>query len=281
MTPAARRLLGQTLFYLLIGIIFVYLMFPFYWATITALKTDAELVATPATFWPREISFHNFRAAATNPRILSGLRNSLIVAGGATLLSLAIGTFAAYALARLRFRGRTPTKYVILAMTMFPGIAILTGLYAIQREIPIPTSLKLILTYQVFGLPFIVWVLTSFFRSVPSELMQAARVDGATYLQTLWHVLLPISVPALVTTGLLSFISGWNEYLFALTYTAIEPDAQTVSVAVANLSGIIRMQIPAGLIMAAAVLISLPLVILVLIFQDRIVAGLTAGAVKG
>ncbi len=280
-THRLRTIVGKVGFALLIVVIFVYLMFPFYWATISALKTDAELVATPGSLWPREVSLHNFRAVLTNERILVGLRNSVIVAGGATLLSLVIAVFAAYAIARLRFRGRVAMLYLVLSMTMFPGIAILSGLYEIQRVVALPTLLKLILTYQVFGLPFNLWVLTTFFRAVPDELTQAARIDGASHVQALWHVMLPVSGPALVTTGLLSFIGGWNEYLFALTYTAIEPDAQTVSVAVANLSGIVRMQIPAGLMMAAAIVISVPLVLLVLVFQDRIVDGLTAGAVKG
>ena len=280
-TRRIQKAIGQVLFYLLIIVIFIYLMFPFYWALISSLKVESELIRTPATFWPEIISLQNYQAVMSNPRFLRGLLNSLIVASSATLISLMIGSFAGFALGKMRFRGSSPTLYGILAMTMFPQVAVLAGLYAVIRFLALPITLSLILSYLIFTVPFTVWVLTAFFKGLPNSLLQAAQVDGATFMQTFWHVLLPLTAPALVTTGLLAFINAWNEYLFALTFTATQPNNQTVPVAIANLSGQFAMQEPVGEIMAGALVVTVPLVALVLIFQGRIVEGLTAGAVKG
>jgi trehalose/maltose transport system permease protein len=197
------------------------------------------------------------------------------------LLALAIGSFAAFALGKLRFRGRTPSLYLVLAMTMFPQVAVLSGLYAMIVATGASAIPSMIVTYMLFTLPFTVWVLTSFFEGLPVEIMQAAQVDGAGAFQTFAQILLPLTAPALVTTGLLAFIAAWNEYLFALTFTSIEPEARTIPVVIALFTGEIARQQPFGEIMAAGILASIPLVILVLIFQQRIVSGLTAGAVKG
>ncbi len=281
MNRATRRVVGRVFFYLLIAIIFVYLMFPFYWALVSALKTQAELIQTPATLWPTNPVLTNFRAVLSNDRFLRALVNSTIVAGSVTLLSLVVGSFAGYALGKMRFRGKGPSLYVILAMTMFPQIAVLAGLYAVIRVLGMPAIPSMILSYLLFTLPFTVWVLTAFFRDLPDSLLQAAQVDGATLFQSFRLVLLPLAAPAMVTTGLLAFIQAWNEYLFALTFTVIDPPSRTVPVAIALFTGEIARQEPFGEIMAAAVIVTIPLVALVLIFQQRIVAGLTAGAVKG
>lgn len=281
MSRAGRRTVGRIFFYLLIGVIFVYLMFPFYWAIVSALKTQAELIRTPATLWPDNPVLTNFRAVLSNDRFIRALLNSTIVAGSVTLLSLVVGSFAGYALGKMRFRGKQPALYVILAMTMFPQIAVLAGLYAVIRVLGMPAIPSMILSYMLFTLPFTVWVLTSFFRGLPDSLLQAAQVDGATLFQSFRLVMLPLAAPAMVTTGLLAFIQAWNEYLFALTFTIIDPASRTVPVAIALFTGEIARQEPFGEIMAASVLVTIPLVALVLIFQQRIVAGLTAGAVKG
>lgn len=281
MTRSNRNVFSRVAFWLLIVVIFVYLMFPFYWALVSALKTQSELIQTPATLWPSNPVLTNFRAVLSNDRFLRALLNSTIVASAVTLLSLVVGSFAGYALGKMRFRGKTPSLYVILAMTMFPQIAVLAGLYAVIRVLGLPAIPSMILSYMLFTLPFTVWVLTSFFRGLPDSLLQAAQVDGATLFQSFRLVLLPLTAPALVTTGLLAFIQAWNEYLFALTFTVIDEKARTVPVAIALFTGEIARQEPFGEIMAAAVLVTIPLVALVLIFQQRIVAGLTAGAVKG
>jgi len=281
MSRAQSRVVGQIFFWILVLIIFVYLLFPFYWALISALKTQRELIQTPATFWPENLTFINFRAVLSNDRFLRALLNSTIVSFSVTALSLIVGSFAGYALGKMRFRGKTPSLYVILAMTMFPQIAVLAGLYAVIRLLHMPAIPSMILSYMIFTLPFTVWVLTSFFRGLPLSLLQAAQVDGATMMQSFRLVLLPLTAPALVTTGLLAFIQAWNEYLFALTFTVIDEKARTVPVAIALFTGQIARQEPFGEIMAGAVIVTIPLVVLVLVFQQRIVAGLTAGAVKG
>jgi trehalose/maltose transport system permease protein len=288
MSKKTRERLGRIVFWVVIIVIAFYLLFPFYWAINSSLKSEAQLQMTPGTYVPRdpdtgdvEIFFTNYRAVFQNERFTRGLVNSLIVATSTTVLSLAIGSFAAFALGKLRFRGKTPSLYLILSMTMFPQVAVLTGLYAVIRALEIPAIPSMILSYLLFTLPFTAWVMTSFFEGLPIELMQSAQVDGATPFQTFYMILLPLTAPALVTTGLLAFINAWNEYLFALTFTTIQPDARTVPVVIALFTGEISFQEPFGEIMAAAIVVTIPLLILVLIFQQRIVAGLTAGAVKG
>jgi len=270
-------------FWLIIFGIAVFLLFPFYWAINSSLKTEPQLRMTPGTFIPRDpdtngisISFQNYRAV-----FLRSLLNSAIVATIVTFLALVIGSFAGFALGKLRFRGRTPSMYVILAMTMFPQVAVLSGLYSLINTLGLSARPSMILTYMLFTLPFTVWVLTAFFQALPDELLQSAQVDGATPFQAFRLILFPLTAPALVTTGLLAFIGAVNEYLFALTFTTIEPNARTVPVAISLFSGQIARQEPFGEIMAAAVIVTVPLIIMVLIFQKRIIGGLTAGAVKG
>jgi trehalose/maltose transport system permease protein len=281
-------IIGRVLFWLMIGLIALYLLFPFYWAINSSLKNENQLQMTPATFIPRApqtlevaITLQNYASVFQNENFLRGLWQSTIVAVSTTVLSLVVGAFAAFALGKLRFRGRTPSLYLILSMTMFPQVAVLTGLYAVIRTLNLPATPSMILSYLLFTLPFTTWVMTAFFRGLPLDLLQAAQVDGATPFQTFYMVLLPLTLPALVTTGLLAFINAWNEYLFALTFTTIEPNARTVPVVIALFTGQISRQEPFGEIMAAAVVVTIPLLILVLIFQQKIVDGLTAGAVKG
>ena len=288
MSKETRKRLGRLGFWILYALIVVWMLFPFYWAVNSSLKNEAQLQMTPATFVPRDpqtndlaVTLQNYAAVFRNESFLRGLVNSVIVAVSVTALALAIGAFAAFALGKLRFRGKTPSLYLILAMTMFPQVAVLSGLYALITFLGISAIPSMIVTYMLFTLPFTVWVLTSFFRGLPLEIMQSAQVDGATPFQTFYMILLPLTMPALVTTGLLAFIAAWNEYLFALTFTSIEPQARTVPVAIALFTGEIARQEPFGEIMAAGIVVSIPLVILVLIFQQRIISGLTAGAVKG
>ena len=277
-----QKIIGRGLFWIVVLVILVYTLFPFVWSILVSLKTEDERIQTPTTYLPQNLTFQNYITVLSDGRFLRGLVNSTVVAGGVVLLSLAIGSFAAYALGRLKFRGRRLTMYTILAMTLFPQISVLSGLFAVVRDINAYGSItSLLLSYLIFTLPFTAWVLVAFFRALPVELEQAALVDGATPFQTFYMILLPLTAPALVTTGLLAFIAAWNEYLYALTFTLTVPQAQTVTVAIALFSGIIARQEPFGEILAAAIIVTLPLLVLVLIFQRRIVEGLTAGAVKG
>jgi trehalose/maltose transport system permease protein len=273
--------LGRIGFYLIILLIIVFTLFPFYWALNSSFKGEQELFEA-ASYLPRNFTTINYESAFSNQGFLRALFNSAWVSGATVLLSLVVGAFAAYALGRLPFRGRTAMMYIVLAMTLFPQISILSGLFTVVRDVGVYGSpLSLILTYPIFTLPFTVWVLTSFFKGLPGEIEQAALVDGASGFQTFYMIMLPLTAPALVTTGLLAFIGAWNEYLYALTFTLTTPASQTVPVAIAQFSGTIARQEPIAEVMAAAMVVTIPLIGLVMIFQKRIVAGLTAGAVKG
>lgn len=276
-----RYWVGRFGFWILIIVILLYTLFPFYWAINSSFKGENEMFGS-ATYFPQNPTSANYEAALGNRQFVVSLGNSALVASLTTLLALMVGSFAAYALGRLRFRGRLMMLYAVLAMTMFPQISILSGLFAIVRDLgTFGTLSSLIITYPLITLPFTVWTLTSFFRGLPAEMEQAALVDGATPFQTFYKILLPLTAPALVTTGLLAFIAAWNEYLFALTFTFINPDARTVPVAMALFGGAVARQEPITVVMAAAVIVTIPLIVLVLVFQRRIVEGLTAGAVKG
>ncbi|MBI1293485.1 ABC transporter permease subunit [bacterium] len=276
-----RRILRDILFWVIVLLIAIYTLFPFYWAIISSITPPNQLFSTPVRYFPEMPTLSTYQSVLTNDIFVLALRNSAFVALTTVLLSLAFGAFGAYALGRLRFRGRTLVLYTILSMTMFPAIAILGSLFTMVRALDIyNTPWALILTYMTFSLPFTVWVLSNFFKSLPAELEQAAYVDGATPLQTFYLILLPLTAPGLVTTGLLTFISAWNEFLYALTFT-LTPTQRTVPVAIALFTGDQAFEIPWGDIMAAAVVVTVPLVILVLVFQQRLVEGLTAGAVKG
>ena len=280
-TAQIRKFAQRGMFYVGVIAIAIYALFPFYWALNTSFKSENEMFQR-ATYLPQQPTLKNYEYVFRDGTFFRALRNSAFVAGTTAVLALVVGSFAAYALGRLHFRGRTIILYLVLTMTMFPMISILSGLYSIVKETgTFGTPFALVMTYPVFTLPFTVWVLTSFFRGLPEEVEQAAVVDGATAFQTFRLILLPLTAPALVTTGLLAFVSSWNEYLFALNFTVTAPAAQTVPVAIAQFTGIDSQQEPIAEIMAAAMVVTIPLVVLVLIFQKRIVAGLTAGAVKG
>jgi trehalose/maltose transport system permease protein len=283
MTPARANYFSRGLFYVLLLAIAVYLLFPFYWAIRSSLTPGAELFTTPIQYWPTNPTLAHYQQVLSDPTFVLSLVNSAIVAGAVTLLSLVIGVVGSYAIGRFRFQGRLPVMYLILAMTMFPGIAILGALFARVTQFGLYNTLfALIITYLIFTLPFTVWVLQSFFEQMPKELEEAAYVDGCTPFQTLYMIMLPLVAPGLVTTGLLAFIAAWNEFLFALSFIQT-PDKYTVTRALFSFSTSTAggFEIPWGPIMAATVVVTVPLIVLTLIFQRRILAGLTAGAVKG
>jgi trehalose/maltose transport system permease protein len=270
-------------FWLLIAAIFVYALFPFYWAVRSAFTPEAQLFDTPISYWPSDPTLQNFKDVLSSSFFRTALLNSTIVAGTVTLISLFIGSLAAYALGRFRFRGRGPVMYLMLSMTIFPQIAILGALYTMINKFGLFNSLwALIFSDLILTLPFTVWVLTSFMAALPKDLEEAAYVDGATPLQVFYKVLLPLIAPGLVTTGLLAFITAWNEYLYALSFTQT-PDKWTVTVAIVSFTSGKgnTFEQPWGQIMAATVVVTIPLIVLTLILQRRILAGLTAGAVKG
>ncbi|MBZ9776741.1 carbohydrate ABC transporter permease [Mesorhizobium sp. CO1-1-8] len=269
----------RTAFYLLVAAIVFVAVFPFYYAIVTSLKSGTDLFR--ADLWPTTIRLANYRNVLTEGSFVRNLLNSLFVSGAVVALSLLLGVTSAYALARIRFRGRSALLFIILSVSMFPQVALLAGLFELVRMFGLYNSLfALIFSYMIFTLPFTVWVLTTFVRDLPVEVEEAAILDGATPWIIITRVFLPLMWPALATTGLLAFIGAWNEFLFALTFTSNNAQ-RTVPVAIALLSGNSQFEIPWGNIMAASVIVTVPLVVLVLIFQRKIVSGLTAGGVKG
>lgn len=277
MRPVAA--IRAALFYLFVALIVFESAFPFYYAIIASLQTGTEIFQ--AHLWPRAPSLANYVAMFTQGAFPRNLANSLLAATSVTLIATALALGAAYALSRIRFRGRGLLLMTILAVSMFPQIAVLAGLFELVRLAHLfNTILALIFSYMIFTLPFAVWVLTAFMRDLPVEIEEAAIVDGASPWVIITRIFLPLMRPALAATGLLAFIAAWNEFLFALTFT-ISDTTRTVPVAIALLSGASEHEIPWGPIMAASVIVTAPLIALVLVFQRRIVAGLTAGAVKG
>jgi ABC-type sugar transport system, permease component len=261
-----------------LAVLVLLIAFPLYWAIVASFTPEATLFREPS-LWPRTIILDHYRALFTTRHFWVPIRNSIVVAGSTTIFCVVVGSLAAYALARLRFRGKALILGFILAVSMFPQISIVSPLYLMLRALGlINTYPGLILPYLTFAMPLTVWLLVGYFRQLPPDLEEAALVDGASRWQSFVKVLLPLSVPGVATTAILTFIYSWNEFLFALSFT-VGPDRQTVPVAIALFRG--QYQVPWGEILAAAVVATVPVAATVLIFQRRIVQGLTAGAVKG
>lgn len=266
-------------FWLLIVAIAIFAIFPFYYAILSSFRSGPALFST--AIWPDAFDLRNYVSVFRDQPFERNILNSVVVSVSVVALSLFLGTTAAYALGRVAFRGRGLLLLTILSVSMFPQVAVLSGMFELVRALGIYNSLwALILSNMILTLPFTVWVLTTFMRELPRELEEAAYVDGATPWVVVRRIFLPLMWPAMVTTGLLAFIAAWNEFLFALTFT-LSLEQRTVPVAIALLSGATQFELPWGNIMAASVIVTLPVVVLVLIFQRRIVSGLTAGAVKG
>jgi len=271
----------QIVFWTVVSIILFYVLFPFYWAVKTSLTPAGDMARTALDWFPDHPVLSNYVEVFKAQPFGRNLLNSLMVSVGTVLVSLLLSAPAAYAFGKFRFRGKLPLMYVILAVSVFPQIAVLPGLYTVVKWFHLyNTWAALILSYLIFTLPFTVWTLTTFVREITSELEEAAAIDGASPLVTLFRVMLPVMKPALVTTGLLAFINAWNEFLFALTFTS-DNTARTVPVAIGMFTGASEHESPFPLLMAASVLVTVPLIALVFIFQRKIVSGLTAGAVKG
>jgi trehalose/maltose transport system permease protein len=274
-----KTVILRVLFYLLVVAIIVFNLFPFVWALLSSFRPSSELFSTKLL--PTQLTLAHFQAVFKDARFVAGLINSVIVAGCTVLIALGLGSLCAYALGRLPFRFKGPVLYLVLTMTMFPTIAVLSGLFVMLKTLSLfNTRQGLIVTYLIFTMPFTIWVMTQYFRSLPKELEEAAYVDGASPLKVFWDILLPLTLPGLVSTGLLAFIAAWNEFLFALTFTVTDT-MKTVPVVISQFSGSSSFEQPWGSIMAGSMVVTIPLVILVMIFQYRIVEGLTAGAVKG
>jgi multiple sugar transport system permease protein len=262
-----------------VAFIVIYCLAPFYWMIASSLKANPLL---DQALYPKSPTLVNYREVFSSQNNFQyALRNSVIIAGSTTIVALFIGVFASYALARLQFRGKKLVLGAVLATAMFPLIALLTPLFQLFTDLRlIDTYPPMIVTDISFSLPLAIYVLTSFFSEMPWELEMAAKVDGATPGQAFRKVIIPLAAPGVFTSAIIVFIAAWNEFLIAYTMTQTLR-AQPVTVAIAKFTGVSKFEQPFGTIMAAGVLVTIPLVILVLFFQRRIVAGLTAGGVKG
>ena len=266
-------------YYLLLPLVLAFSLYPFAYAIATSFKQGSALFSSD--FWPKSWSAANYVAVFAEQPFGENLLNSVLVAGGVVLLSLTVSLLAVYALGRVQFRGRGVLMMTILGVSMFPQVAILSGLFELISWLGLYDSLwALVLSDLIFTLPFTVWVLVTFMRELPRELEEAALMDGAGVLTVIFRIFLPLLWPAVAATSLLAFIAAWNEFLFALTFT-LSGEQRTVPVAIALISGASSYELPWGNIMAASVIVTVPLIVLVLIFQRQIVSGLTAGAVKG
>jgi ABC-type glycerol-3-phosphate transport system permease component len=261
-----------------LGLLVAFALFPFLWAVLASLRPEAELFRAPSLL-PERLVLDHYAALFAERELWVPIRNSLVVAGTTTLLCVSLGALAAYALTRLDLPGKGPLLALILAVSTFPQISIVSPLFLLLRALRlIDTWPGLVLPYLTFAMPLTVWLLASYFRQIPRDLEEAARVDGASRWQVLTRVVLPLAAPGLATTAILTFLYCWNEFLFALSFT-LGPDRHTVPVAIALFRG--QYQVPWGQVLAAAVAATAPVAAIVLLFQRRIVQGLTAGAIKG
>jgi multiple sugar transport system permease protein len=254
---------------------------PVLWQLLTSIKVNEDISAVPNVYFPSRYTLDHYLDLFRRRPFLSYMLNSALVSITSTLLCLSIGSPAAYALARLRLKGERVMMAIVLIVTLFPYILLFLGLLEIVQALGLANNyLALIIPYTAINLPLTILVMRSFFQQLPKDLEDAAKVDGYGTIQMLWQIVLPMTVPALVTTGILAFIFAWNEFIFALTFMTRE-DMKTIPVAAAQLGGASVFEIPYGPIAAATILGTLPLILLVLFFQRKIVQGLTSGAVKG
>jgi multiple sugar transport system permease protein len=253
--------------------------FPAVWILFTSLKAETELVQKPITWWPENPMLDNYVRAFTDQPLLHYMKNSVIVATGATVLSLLVAAFAAYAIARLNLKRRELILTCIVASSMFPLVTLLVPIFETMRAFGwLNTYMALILPYVVLNLPVCTLVLVSFFQSIPRDLENAAMIDGCTRLGALWHVVVPLAAPGVFTAGILAFVNAWDEFLLALSLNS-SPGARTLPVGITLYQG--EFTFPWPIISAALIVAIVPVAILIAIFQERVVGGLTQGGLKG
>jgi len=263
------------------ALILVWALFPLLWMVSLSFKDPNTFRSSTPTFFPKDWVWTNYDTVFSDTLFTSALRNSVGIAIIATLLSVVVAMFAAYAIARLEFPGKRVLLSMALAIAMFPQAALVGPLFNMWRNLGIyDTWIGLIIPYLTFALPLSIWTMSAFFRQIPWEMEQAAQVDGATAWQAFRKVIVPLAAPGVFTTAILTFFFCWNEFLLAISLTSTDR-ARTVPAALSFFTGASQFQSPITAIMAASVVVTIPVVILVLVFQRRIVAGLTAGAVKG
>ena len=269
-----RRLLGTELPVLLVV---AFALGPYLWMILTSLKSDADIAAFPVRYMPTSVTLEHYRTLLARTTFGGNLANSFIVAVGACVLGLAVSIPAAYAFSRFRFAGRRFLMTQFLVINMFPVVLIIIPLFVLMRQFGLlDTFTGIILGHSTFAIPFSIWMLTSYMNAIPADLDEAARIDGASRMQTLRLVILPVVMPGIVTTGIYIFVTSWNEYLFAMMLSG--QNVRTVTVALQLFIG--EFSVQWGLLTAGGTLIAIPVTILFLLVQKRLVSGLTSGAVK-
>jgi trehalose/maltose transport system permease protein len=259
--------------------VIIFALFPVFWITMLSFKSSATIA--DGRLIPKDWSTDNYSQIFKQSIFTDALRNSIGIALISTVIAVVLASMAAYAIARLQFRGKILILTMALAIAMFPPISIVGPLYNMWRNLGLfDTWPGLIIPYMTFTLPLAIYTLSAFFREIPWELEQAAQIDGATPFQAFTKVIAPLAAPGVFTTAILVFIFAWNDFIFAVSLTSTS-NAQTVPAAISQFPGASQFQQPTGSIAAAAVVVTVPIIIMVLFFQRRIVAGLTAGAVKG
>ena len=253
--------------------------FPALWILLTSLKTEAELVAKPISYWPHNATLHNYVQAFTDQPLLRYLYNSAMVAVGSTVVSLFVATLAAYAIARLNLKRRQLILTCIVASSMFPLVTLLVPIFETMRTLGLlNTYTALIIPYTVLNLPVCTLVLVSFFQSIPKDLENAAMIDGCTRLGALWRVVLPLAAPGVFTAGILAFVNAWDEFLLALSLNS-SASMRTLPVGITLYQG--EFSFPWPIISAALIVAIVPIAVLIALFQERVVGGLTQGGLKG
>lgn len=264
--------------YLPLGVILLFLLFPFYWTFVTSIKPQSELYGSVVTYWPQNVVFDSYHKLFADFNFIKPMGNSLLVAGVTTLVSLLVSMLAAYAFSRFRFPGRKVFMIMFLTNNMFPTVLLLIPLYSIMRSMGILyTPIALILSYTTFTIPFSVWLLNGYLNDLPKSLEEAAMVDGASRSQAFLRIIFPVLIPCLVATGAYIFMTSWNEYTFAVLFT--NETSRTIPVALKNLIG--QLGVQWDLLTAGGIITIIPVCIMFFFAQKRLVAGLTAGAVKG
>jgi len=258
-------------------LILVFAIAPYLWMVLTSIKPDNAIATFPVQYLPTAPTLEHYQVLLARTSFLHNLFNSLVVALGAVVLGLGVSVPAAYAFSRFRFTGRGGLLVFFLVINMVPVVLLIIPLFVLMRQLGlIDTFIGVIMGHATFAIPFSVWMMTSYFNALPAELDEAALMDGASRWQTIRHVVLPLAMPGIVTTGIYIFVNSWNEYLFAMMLSG--QNIKTVTVALQSFIGEFTVQW--GLLTAGGTLIALPVTLLFLIIQRRLVGGLTAGAVK-
>ncbi|PRH87246.1 sugar ABC transporter permease [Labrys okinawensis] len=274
----AREILRLIMVYTGAALLLVWSAGPFLWQFSTSLQLDKALTDPVPSFWPSPVTLEHYANVFFVKKFQLYVLNSVIVAGLTALFCLAIGALAAFSLSRLEIKGRFGILGVVLSVSMFPQIAIVGPLYLTASNYGfLDTYSGLVIVYLALGLPLVTWVLFGYFDTLPREIDEAARMDGVGVIGLFLRIILPMSLPGLVTTGLLAFIAAWNEFMFALAFTSTI-EHQTIPVGIANFTNLYY--VPWGDVAAASVVVTVPLIALVLFFQRHIIEGLTQGAVK-